>query len=167
MTNFCTFSSPTRLEYYRGTISKFGVDISYTKGELNDPNCALNAIDRGVLDFTNQCPDIDSADIDCFGAPWRGWERYHDQWLSFGWRGGCSAKRYAAGRDICCLSDNTFSDHGGNYNVRRFLYRGERRQCTISRRSLERRGYEQHRHVRIAEWWEGPRLAAVSAQWGA
>lgn len=28
----CTFSSPTRLEYYRGTISKFGVDIGYTRG---------------------------------------------------------------------------------------------------------------------------------------
>src|ERR1700722_7021369 len=28
----CTFSAPARLEYYRGTISKFGVDIGYPKG---------------------------------------------------------------------------------------------------------------------------------------
>jgi hypothetical protein len=28
----CTFSSPSRVEYYRGTISKFGVDIGYTRG---------------------------------------------------------------------------------------------------------------------------------------
>jgi hypothetical protein len=133
-----------------GERSKLGVDISYTKGELNDPSCTLNAIDRGVLDFTNQCPDIDSADIDCFGAPWRGWERYHGQWLSFGWRGGCPAKRYAASSDICCLSDNTFSDDGGNYDVHRFLYRGKRRG-TISHYGLEQRG-EQHRHIRVAEW---------------
>src|SRR5215212_11244733 len=28
----CTFSSPGRLEYYRGQISRFGVDIGYTAG---------------------------------------------------------------------------------------------------------------------------------------
>jgi hypothetical protein len=28
----CTFSGPRRVEYYRGTISKFGVDIGYTRG---------------------------------------------------------------------------------------------------------------------------------------
>ena len=28
----CTFSTPRRVEYYRGTISKFGVDIGYTRG---------------------------------------------------------------------------------------------------------------------------------------
>ena len=28
----CTFSTPAGLEYYRGTISKFGVDIGYTRG---------------------------------------------------------------------------------------------------------------------------------------
>jgi len=28
----CTFSGPGRIEYYRGEISKFGVDIGYTAG---------------------------------------------------------------------------------------------------------------------------------------
>jgi hypothetical protein len=28
----CTFSAPGRVEYYRGQISKFGVDIGYTSG---------------------------------------------------------------------------------------------------------------------------------------
>jgi hypothetical protein len=28
----CTFSGPGRVEYYRGQISKFGVDIGYTQG---------------------------------------------------------------------------------------------------------------------------------------
>lgn len=28
----CTFSAPGRVEYYRGEISKFGVDIGYTAG---------------------------------------------------------------------------------------------------------------------------------------
>jgi hypothetical protein len=28
----CTFSAPRGLEYYRGSISKFGVDIGYTRG---------------------------------------------------------------------------------------------------------------------------------------
>jgi len=28
----CTFSGPGRVEYYRGEISKFGVDIGYTSG---------------------------------------------------------------------------------------------------------------------------------------
>jgi hypothetical protein len=28
----CTFSAPGRIEYYRGEISKFGVDIGYTSG---------------------------------------------------------------------------------------------------------------------------------------
>ena len=28
----CTFAGPRRVEYYRGTISKFGVDIGFTRG---------------------------------------------------------------------------------------------------------------------------------------
>jgi hypothetical protein len=28
----CTFSGPRRVDYYRGSISKFGVDIGYTRG---------------------------------------------------------------------------------------------------------------------------------------
>jgi hypothetical protein len=28
----CTFSAPGRIEYYRGDISKFGVDIGFTRG---------------------------------------------------------------------------------------------------------------------------------------
>jgi Protein of unknown function (DUF992) len=30
----CTFSGPGRVEYYRGDISKFGVDIGYTQGGI-------------------------------------------------------------------------------------------------------------------------------------
>ena len=30
----CTFSGPGRVEYYRGQINKFGVDIGYTQGAV-------------------------------------------------------------------------------------------------------------------------------------
>jgi hypothetical protein len=43
----CTFSGPGRVEYYRGEISKFGVDIGYTAG--------------GVLIWTVIAPTADLA----------------------------------------------------------------------------------------------------------
>jgi hypothetical protein len=50
----CTFSAPGRVEYYRGEISKFGVDIGYTAG--------------GVLLWTVFAPTADLSPGDLSGA---------------------------------------------------------------------------------------------------
>jgi Protein of unknown function (DUF992) len=50
----CTFSGPGRVEYYRGEISKFGVDIGYTAG--------------GVLIWTVVAPTANLAPGDVAGT---------------------------------------------------------------------------------------------------